>query len=124
METIHIPPTPSTPEIILDATAGKISLLGRSIGPNAIPLFQKIFSWMEEYFKEPKKNTIIELKLEYFNSTSNKMIIDLLILAKKLAGDKYSFSVNWLYETDDEDLLSQGKEIEHLWGIHFEYIPY
>lgn len=121
MNNITISATKETPEVELNYDSGLIRLSGRSLSPNPIETFSPINKWLNDYVKQPKEITRIELQLEYFNSSSRKQIADLLLRLKNEIVDK-EVRYNWLYEDDDEDILLDGKELERILNIKFNYI--
>ena len=67
----------------MDFTKGIISIKGRAILEDSVDFFEPIFLKFKEYLVNPNCLTTIELKFDYFNSTSFKLLVDLLFLAKK-----------------------------------------
>ena len=124
MDKLQIAATRTSPEILLDHEKGFVSIKGKSLGQDSNVFFEPVFSWVESYFKDPQSRTIVELNLEYFNSTSSKLIVDLLFRMKSWAPENHEISVKWFYEAGDDDLLEQGKIMEGFFGIPFEYIPF
>lgn len=121
MEIFKIDGTRETPEVIINRAKGLISFKGRSHPENSAAFFHPIFDEIQEYLKNPKPSTIIELKFEYFNSTSFKLIIDILFLLQKSCSSEHKLLVRWIYESDDEDILILGQEVERIVKLPFEF---
>ena len=125
MDNIVMQGTKDTPEVFFDFNNGIFSMKGRSLSENSFAFFSPIFSNTEAYFKTPQAvNTTFELKFEYLNSSSFKLVVDLLLLAKKMSSPEKKVIVKWVYEADDEDILSLGQETARITGLPFEFLPY
>lgn len=124
MDNIVIKGTKDTPEVSFDFSKGLFLMKGRSLSENSFAFFTPIFSSAEAYFKKPLAITNFELQFEYLNSSSFKLIIDLLLLAKKMSTPENKVLVKWIYESDDDDILMLGEETARVVGLPFEFAPY
>ena len=122
MENINIEGTPKTPTVNFNASEGKLELLGRSIPENSVEFYGKLNQWIEEYGASPHQETVLEVKLEYFNTSSSKCILDLFKLLEKLNGKGTNVSVNWYYEEDDEDMQEAGEDYQAIIPLPFTLI--
>ena len=64
----------------------------------------------------------MNIKLEYFNTSSSKCILDVL---KKLEGIHKSGSeviINWHFEEDDEDMEEAGEDYQAIIQVPFNMI--
>ncbi len=120
MENINIEGTPKTPTVKFDAGGGKLELSGRSIPENSIEFYKPLLDWIESYGGSPQGTTEVDIKLEYFNTSSSKCILDVF---KKLEGvGSTDMTINWYYEEDDEDMLEAGEDYQAIINIPFKMI--
>jgi hypothetical protein len=75
--------------------------------------------WIEQYARDAKPKTIINIQLEYFNTSSSKCLLDLF---KKLEAINNEIVINWYYEEDDEDMLEAGEDYDAIINIPFRMI--
>jgi hypothetical protein len=101
------------------SSEGKISLQGRSLLEFAEDVFEPMNKWLEEYSKNPRNETTINISLEYFNSSSAKALVRFLFLAKSLK-EKSHLTVNYYY--DDENVLEYGRDFSEVLDIPFNFI--
>lgn len=120
MNTIDIKGTEDTPAIILDKAAGKFEISGRSLPEDAAEFYSPVLQWLTEYAAAPNANTDFTVKLEYFNTASSKLILDLLSKVEAIKGAK----VVWFHYGDDEDMQEAGQEFSELVEIPFEFKTY
>ncbi|MDD3891237.1 MAG: DUF1987 domain-containing protein [Bacteroidales bacterium] len=119
MELISIEGTPKTPTVSMNPQTGVIEIKGRSIPENSIEFYKPIVDWLEEYSKGTAAKTVVNIHLEYFNTSSSKCILDVF---KKLEALKNNVIVNWYYEEDDEDMLEAGEDYESIIKVPFKMI--
>ncbi len=122
VEVLKIEGTPKTPEVVMDSTAGKLMLKGRSIPENSIEFYKPLIDWIDEYGKTALAHTEIFIKLEYFNTSSSKCILDVFKKLEGLKQDGKEVVVKWYYECDDEDMLEAGEDYEAILDLPFEMI--
>ncbi|MFI5204193.1 MAG: DUF1987 domain-containing protein [Flavobacteriales bacterium] len=76
MENIKMDGTPKTPTVKFDKDTGVLELSGRSIPENSIEFYKPLLDWLEAYGGGAKSKTEVNIKLEYFNTSSSKCILD------------------------------------------------
>lgn len=118
---INIPPTDKTPSIQFELESGSLSIEGKSLVENAYEFYKPLLDELKEYCKNPCTQTIINIKLEYFNTSSSKSILDLLKRAKELKSSS-DIRVNWYYEKYDDDMLEVGEDYQSIIDIPFTLI--
>lgn len=133
MEIYKISQTENTPSIVLDNNKHLIEFEGDSRPENVQKFYLPVMEWLDNYdkyiyyLKDLNGNISFEItcnfKFEYFNSSSAKYIMDMLICLGKTA-KKYALklNVNWHYDSIDEDMLDAGKEFEKVLNIPFNYV--
>jgi hypothetical protein len=61
----------------------------------------------------------VNIRLEYFNTSSSKCLMDLLRRVEKSA---VTASVNWYYESEDEDMLEAGEDYDAIIELPFRLV--
>ncbi|TAH25102.1 MAG: DUF1987 domain-containing protein [Cytophagales bacterium] len=120
MNRLEILGTEDTPKVILDKNEGKFEISGRSLPEDAAEFYQPLIQWLDQYSKSPNESSAFEIKLEYFNTASSKLILDLLSKCEPISGAK----VLWYFHKDDEDMQEAGEEFSELIELPFEIISY
>jgi hypothetical protein len=119
MEKLNIEGSAKTPFVSFDGEAGVLEMRGRSIPENSIEFFQPLLDWVDAYGSTPNKATRVNMKLEYFNTSSSKCILDLFKRLEKISGEKSEVIINWFYETDDEDMEEAGEDYAAIVSLPF-----
>ncbi|MBP8791492.1 MAG: DUF1987 domain-containing protein [Breznakibacter sp.] len=124
MEIIKIKGTEDTPSVILDKGQNVFEISGRSLPEDVSMFYEPILSWIDEYAEAPNAETVFNFKLEYFNTASSKVILDILLKFEDINEKGNKVVVKWHYREDEEDMLEAGEEYADIVEIPFEYVIY
>lgn len=120
MEILNLEGAEDTPKIILDKTNGIFEISGRSLPEDSAEFYRPILEWIAKYGGSPNPKTSFVFKLEYFNTASSKLILDILSKLEDIQG----MNIVWYYDEDDEDMQEAGEEFAELVEIPFEFKTY
>ncbi|MFP4289035.1 MAG: DUF1987 domain-containing protein [Bacteroidota bacterium] len=124
MEVIKIKGTEDTPNVILDAESNIIEFSGRSLPEDVVTFYAPVIQWIEEYGKSPNPKTEVIFRLEYFNTASSKILLDILLKFEEIMNDGHEIVVQWYFQEDDEDMEEAGEEYSEIVDIPFEMHSY
>lgn len=124
MEVINIKGTDDTPNVILDKSSGQFELSGRSLPEDVSSFYEVVLNWLDEYATDPLDRTELNIKLEYFNTASSKVILDILLKFEEIVENGKEVVVKWYYHEDEEDMLEAGEEYSDIVEIPFDYVVY
>ncbi|TLX77153.1 DUF1987 domain-containing protein [Labilibacter sediminis] len=124
MEVINIQGTDDTPNVILDKDNGKFEISGRSLPEDVNMFYEPIMNWIDGYSEGPNGETEFHFKLEYFNTASSKIILDILLKFEEIVEDGHDVRIKWHYHEEEEDMLEAGEEYADIVEIPFDYEPY
>lgn len=122
MENLILEGSAKTPSITFNATEGKLELKGRSIPENSVEFYKPLNDWIDAYGASPKAATVVDIKLEYFNTSSSKCILDLFKKLEGINGKGTDVSINWYFEEDDEDMEEAGEDYQAIISLPFKII--
>lgn len=120
MEILNLEGTEDTPKIMLDKGNGIFEISGRSLPEDSAEFYQPVLEWINEYASAPNGETEFVFKLEYFNTASSKMILDVMYALE----DIDSIKISWYFHEDDEDMEEAGQEFAELVEIPFDFKIY
>jgi hypothetical protein len=122
MENLLIDGTVKTPTIILEAEKGRLELSGKSIPENSVEFYEPIMDWIDRYLEQPLDNTLIIIKMEYFNTSSSKSLFEIFKKFEIIFKSGKDVLVQWFYEQEDEDMQESGEDFRDILKIPFELI--
>jgi hypothetical protein len=121
MLPIYHKPTEDEPGMILDAEQNIIEFSGRSLPEDPGTLYEPILDWVKEYAENPNPATVVDFKLDYFNSSTARFIAEILEIFEDIRHAGHQVSVNWWFYEDDTVMQERGEEIESIIDLDFNY---
>ena len=104
--------TQSTPYVIIDEKEHYMKLEGMSFHENTIEFFQDILKWLNDYLPTDFGSFTFDCKMKYFNSSTTKILFDILELMNDNAINGNQVIVNWYVNQEDDMLIELCEDIE------------
>ena len=124
MKSLSIKGTQETPDVIFDKELGVFSMSGKSLPEDVKEFYYPIIDWVAEYAKIPNQETCLKVKMDYFNTASSKMILEIFEKFKEMHDKGFSVVVDWYYQDDDEDMQDAGEDYADIVEVPFNFISY
>ena len=122
MEPLIIKATDESPGVNFDKRLEKFMIFGKSFPEEARRFFDPVLLWLEEYINEPNEETTFEFRLEYYNSATSTMLLEMLYVLERIIKEKdKKVVIIWNYLEIDDDMLDTGKEYSEMVKIPFEF---
>lgn len=123
MEVLRIDPKKDSPGILCDPEQGRVEINGESYPENAAKFYTPVFAWIEAYLQAARP-LAVDLRLTYLNSSSSKIVLNLLDLLENAVGRGIQVEVRWFYHVDNQTLLDCGEEFaEDCGDLPFHLVP-
>lgn len=119
MEDLIIDKTAKTPEVEFLVLEKKLTLSGRSIPENSIQFYERLLTWTHDFCATNPGAMEVHVKLEYFNTSSSKCLMDLL---KRVEQCECGGEVYWYYEEEDEDMQEAGEDYSAIIQLPFKLV--
>ena len=125
MESLNIEGGKKNPQVAFEPYSGVMVMSGKSSLENPAKFYDPIVEWLGEYGKQPSPKTIFRMKLEYFNSSSSKLMMKIFRTLESMhKGEKTQCTIEWYYDEMDGSMLEAGEDFESMLKMDFEYIPH
>ncbi len=117
--------TEDTPEIVFNNEINEFCISGRSLPEDVTNFYAPVFEWLNHFSENHSDKAVFKFKLEYFNTASSKIILDILMKLEELVqSNKVQIAIEWHYSEADDDMLEAGEEYAELVEIPFNLISY
>src|ERR1700752_701837 len=117
--------TEDTLEVSFNIENNEFEISGRSLPEDVATFYKPVFDWLTHFGNRHAIKAIFKFKLEYFNTASSKIILDILMKLEELVqSNKYSITVEWHYSEADDDMLEAGEEYAELVEVPFKLLSY
>jgi len=124
MESLLIEAKKDTPRIFFSKDENVFEVTGRSLPEDVIDFYTPVIKWVEKYVEDPLDETKIIFKLDYVNSTSSKMLAEVLEVFEKIVENGKVVKAEWHYNAEDDDIILAGQEFDETIEINFEFHPF
>jgi hypothetical protein len=130
MNKFYVEETEFTPELSFDIESRKFSFKGVSRPEDVFKFYQPAVNWLKELEQDIHTHTnvkyniqilTIEFNLSYFNSSSSKMLLQILEIIKKIQNQGIDLSVDWYYDETDEQMYDDGLDLSESTDIPFNF---
>jgi hypothetical protein len=122
MDSLYLNKTSRTPQISLDPKQQIFEIEGRSIPENSVDFYKPVMQWMDFYRQHPNDKTRFVIRLEYFNTSSSKCLIDILRKLEKIYLDGHDVELEWYFEEKDDDMRESGEDFKEILKIPIRMI--
>jgi hypothetical protein len=132
MNRLYLPETEFTPEISLDIETRRFLFKGVSRPEDVFKFYEPSIDWLKQLDQNIITHTDakynipvinIEFHLSYFNSSSSKMLLQILEIVKKIQNKGIEIKIDWYYDEHDEQMYDDGMDLSETIDIQFNFIP-
>ena len=124
MESLNIKGTYDTPTVNFDPGNNTFEISGRSYPEDTAEFYIPVLEWVESYVSEPNKRTQFVFKLDYFNSSSYKPFLDILLKLEGIVKKGLTVEVEWFYKDGAWDIKEAGEEFADIVLLPFKYTSF
>ena len=110
MNELNIIATNSTPMIRTDGTSGTLQLAGDSYPEHAFEFFAPLMAWVKQHLAQGDAPLRLELSLLYLNTSSVRILMDILDQAEEAFQAGRDVSLTWRYDSDNERVAELAEE--------------
>jgi hypothetical protein len=112
MDNLYIAPTPSSPEVDFQFDTHTLHLRGESYPENAAAFYGGIIARLRDYLARPQEGGIeVHIALAYFNSSSTKMLFNLIEALNDAAEAGRAVALHWYFDEEDDTICEFGEEL-------------
>ncbi|HAN00371.1 MAG TPA: nuclear pore complex subunit [Marinilabiliales bacterium] len=131
MEPLHAKETTSTPKVYFDPDQNLFEIKGCSRPEDVRDFYVPVITWLEKFrlsinddfrAKYTGSPLVFRFKFDYFNSSSAKFILDMLVLINQMHANGLNVNIHWFYDQNDEDMREVGEELSEVVDFPFEYV--
>ena len=97
---------------------------GDSYPENTSNFFDDVLEWVNEYIKNNKEKTTINIKFNYFNTSTSKALLDIIDIFEEKFKQGIPVELNWYYTEENETIYESGEEFAEDISFPFNFITY
>jgi|WetSurMetagenome_2_1015567.scaffolds.fasta_scaffold318877_1 hypothetical protein len=101
--------------------SGELRIEGRSSPENPFEFYQDVLAWVKEYTDTNPAKTSIHIKLDYFNTSTSKLLLNLFRQFEQIHNSGSEIKIYWYHEKEDSDMMEAGQYYEVVTKLPFHY---
>jgi hypothetical protein len=115
--------TGTTPYVLIDEQNSYVKIEGESYNENVMDFFREINDWFDSYLATDFAELTVDCALEYFNSSTSKLLYNIFVNLDDHAADEKKITVNWITSSDNEIIIECGEDfMEDMENLTFNMI--
>ena len=99
------------PTVNFNAETGICELAGESYLENTVAFYDQLLNWLDQYIEQVKQPITFNFKLNYFNTSSSKRLLYIMLKLKAYEDAGGKITVNWHYNSED---IEMEEDVEDL----------
>lgn len=101
-----------SPEVDFNLTTGICKIEGESFMDDSESFYSELINWILDFNSFfPEKKIVLNLELSFFNTSTAKMIYELLSVLEDFNKKGYSVEANWRYYSEDEEIAEDVADV-------------
>jgi hypothetical protein len=126
MENLYIPVNEEEqdkPSVSFNAETGKCEISGESFPETTTEFYGQLMEWLEQYTAEVKGPIDFVFNLSYFNTSSSKRILHIMILLQEYKEKGGLVTAQWNYDPEDLDLEEDIEDLKVISKLDLKMNP-
>ena len=120
MDNYYLDKTNSTPLIDFNATTGELLMEGESYPENSFEFYHPMKTWMSIFLAQNRVCVRLHIRLTYLNTSSTKIMMDLLDLLEEAHRRGGKVTVIWYCDRHNERAIETAEEFKEEITFPFE----
>jgi hypothetical protein len=126
MENLYMPILENEydkPFVHFKADSGECEISGESFPEKTAEFYDGLVAWFKQYMEEVRGPVDFSIRLSYFNTSSSKRILEMLILLQKYAESGEKVKCRWYYDPEDLDMEEDIEDLKIISKLPIEMLP-
>jgi len=102
----------STPYILIDEEKNYMKFEGRSFHESVADFFSGVNIWLDNYLETDFGVFTFDFEMNYFNSSTSKLLHNMLTKMDNSVTDKKKVVVNWITTADNDIIIECGEDFK------------
>jgi hypothetical protein len=111
------------PMVHFNAETGIFTIEGESYLEKTAEFYDKLLVWMDQYMNEVKGDIVFHFKLTYFNTSSSKRILYIMLKLKEYADKGGKVATKWHFNPGDIEMEEAVEDFMSIAKLPIELIP-
>ncbi|MBE0674754.1 MAG: DUF1987 domain-containing protein, partial [Bacteroidales bacterium] len=91
---------------------------------NALDFEKPLIEWLDQYSKNPSKQTIMVAHFEHLETSGSLCLLNIFNRLESIYRNKNQLVIYWYYKEGDMDMLEAGEDFASIVRVPFKMISY
>lgn len=124
LEIHEVPDAPFYPSVNFNSKTGVCEIAGESYMEETYKFYSPLLEWLRSYTTDIQGKVEFNFRLTYFNTSSSRLILDMLEILRRYKDNGGDVSVNWYYDPDDPDMKDEVEDFKIETGLEINLKTY
>lgn len=111
------------PSVNFDAETGVCEISGESYLEKTAEFYDRLLEWLDQFMSEVAKPITFNFKLTYFNTSTSKRLLHIMIKLKEYLDKGGKVKVSWYYHPDDIEIEEDVEDLMSIAKLDVNLIP-
>jgi hypothetical protein len=111
------------PTVYFNAETGICMIEGESYLEKTAEFYDRLLNWLDQYMTEVKGDISFSFKLTYFNTSSSKRILYIMLKLKEYVDNGGKVLANWHYNPNDIEMEEAVEDFRNIAKLDINLIP-
>lgn len=111
------------PIVHFNAETGLCEIEGESYLEKTAEFYDKLLAWLIQYMAEVRGDIAFSFKLTYFNTSSSKRLLYIMLRLKEYVNNGGNVSANWHYNPKDIEMEEAVEDFMSISKLDINLIP-
>lgn len=122
MKNLTIAATVKTPFVHFDCDKGFLIINGHSCPDDPANYYREVVEWISCYFEYYNQPTTLHFYIEYINTSSSKIFINIFDLLDEFFRKGRDVKVNWFFNSRNRCAMEWGHEFKNDLALPFDIV--
>lgn len=110
------------PDVNFSAKTGKLSISGASYLEDTSKFYAPVLEWLNNFYNSSSLPVQLDLNLNYYNTSSSRSILDILLATKEYEKKGRQVVVNWHHKGDDPEVYDEVQDYRIDTGLDIKLV--
>jgi len=111
------------PYILIDEKKKHMLIKGESYHEQIVEYFVDVNKWLDENFADACDGFVFDCELSYFNSSTAKLLMDIMLRLDDCAAEGKNITINWIASEGNDVIIECGEDFkEELSNLTFNLV--
>lgn len=111
------------PSVNFNAETGECEISGESYLEKTAEFYDRLQQWLDQYISEVSKPITFNFKLTYFNTSTSKRLLYIMIKLREYIDKGGQVTANWYYHPDDIAIEEDVEDLRSIAKLDVNLIP-